>query len=92
MKEKNITLKPYDYDVQNDVYTTLFCNMPYETENGCTEIPAASYQLVVSALECILWDVYGKDRDVIKQACGIVSYLRDAQKMREYNRNREEKA
>lgn len=93
--EKTVTLKPFDYDVADDVYSCLFQHIPGETETGLMPTPAASYQLVVSALELVLWDVHGEQRDIIRKAIGITEYLRDVQKQRERTarmaaRNKEE--
>ena len=84
--EKTITLKPYDREVAEDVFSILFNNIENSTEDGLMELPSASYQLVVSALESIRWDVRGDDRETIKKAIGIVEGLRDKQKMREWRR------
>lgn len=84
--EKTITLKPYDREVSEDVFSVLFNHIDYSTEDGLMELPSASYQLVVSALESIRWDVRGDDRETIKKAIGIVEGLRDKQKMREWRR------
>lgn len=84
--EKTITLKPYDREVSEDVFSVLFNNIENSTEDGLMELPSASYQLVVSALESIRWDVRGDDRDTIKKAIGIVEGLRDKQKTREWRR------
>jgi len=83
MDNITITLKPYDDDVQNAVFRALFCSSSYSTETGLQEIPADSYQLVVSALDLIRWEAKGSDREIIKQAIQIVSRFRDQQKMRE---------
>lgn len=86
MKELTVTLKPYDYDIQDKVFSTLFCNVA-DREDGLTEVPAASYQLVVSALEYIQWELSdSKQRETMKHARAIVEYLRDKQKMREWDR------
>lgn len=81
-----ITLKPYDREVADNVFSVLFNHIEYSTEDGLSEIPSASYQLVVSALEMIRWDCKGDDREIIRKATGIVERLRDVQKMREWNR------
>lgn len=78
-------LKPYDYDVANEVFSALFMK-GLDREDGLIEIPAASLQLVVSALEYIRWDCKGEDREIMKKATGIVEWLRDQQKMREWDR------
>lgn len=83
MREKPVTLRPYDSDVADDVFSVLFYESDKETEAGLMEIPAASYQLVVSALELLVWETDGEDRDTIKNAMGIVRILRDRQKSRE---------
>lgn len=88
MKELTVTLKPYDYDIQDKVFSTLFCNVA-DRDDGLTEVPAASYQLVVSALEYILWELsVSKDRETVKRAREIVEGLRDRQKCREWDRKR----
>lgn len=87
--EKNVTLRPYDRDVAEDVFSVLFNHIDFSTEDGLMEVPSASYQLVVSALESIRWDVRGEAKETIKKAIGIVEGLRDAQKMREWRRKHE---
>lgn len=87
--EKTVTLKPYDRDVAEDVFSVLFNGIEYSTESGLMEVPSASYQLVVSALESIRWDVHGAEYDTIKKAIGIVEGLRDRQKMREWKRRQQ---
>lgn len=83
------TLRPYDYDCADDVFSILFCKTGNVTEDGLTEIPAASYQLIVSALELMLWEVTGtKNRDALKSTISLVERLRDCQKMREWKRER----
>lgn len=84
--EKTITLRPYDREVSDDVFSVLFNHIEYSTDDGLMEIPSASYQLVVSALESIRWDVSGDDRKTIKMAISIIEGLRDRQKMREWSR------
>ena len=86
MKEATITVKPYDRDAADEVFSVLFYGTEIETEEGLRELPAASYQLVVSALELIRWDVNGEDYKTITKAIGIVAGLRDKQKMREWKR------
>lgn len=86
MKELREKLVPYDRSVVDDVYSKLFNSGEFDTEEGLIEIPAASYQLVVSALELMLWEVNGKAHDTLKQAIGIIEGLRDTQKMREWKR------
>lgn len=83
--ELNMELKPYDYDVADEVFSSLFTK-GLDRGDGLIEIPAASLQLVVSALEYIAWDVYGENRAIVKTATAIVENLRDAQKRRENNR------
>lgn len=94
MEDSTVKLIPYDYDVADEVFIRLFrCwGNQYEREDGLTEIPAASYQLVVSALEYIRWDCSGENRDAIKKAISIVEGLRDCQKMREWKRERSKNA
>ncbi|MBO5969199.1 MAG: hypothetical protein J6S14_11960 [Clostridia bacterium] len=85
LKEKTMTVKPYDYDIADDLFPVLF-RTNVEREDGLTEIPAASLQMIVSALELIRWEVRGGDRAIIIQAEGIISGLRDIQKIRERKR------
>ena len=66
-------------------YVKLFCESPYE-HNGLKECPSSAYQLMVSALEFILWELNEEDWAIIKQAVGICERLRDEQKRREWNR------
>ena len=89
MKEMNVTLKPYDYDVADDVFSTLFYGSDKETEDGLKEIPAASYQLIVSALDMIRWEVHGDDYVTLMNTKFLMEKLRDKQKMREWNRKME---
>lgn len=80
-------IKPYDRESADMVFAKLFWTREFTTEDGLMEIPAASYQLVVSALELFLWEIKGADeRNAIKQAISVVEHLRDAQKMREWKR------
>ena len=65
-------LKAYDYDVADDVFSALFTK-GLDREDGLIEIPAASLQLVASALEYITWDASGQDREIIRKARGIVA-------------------
>ena len=83
--DKTMTVKPYDYDVADDLFPILF-RTNTEREDGLTEIPAASLQMVISALELIRWEVRGADHEIIKETIGIVSGLRDIQKNRERKR------
>lgn len=82
-------VKAYDSNSADQVFSELFCK-GLDREDGLKEIPSASLQLVVSALEYIRWDLYGEEREIIKKATAIVEGLRDEQKMREWRR-REEK-
>ena len=86
MREKTVTLRPYDREVSDDVFSVLFNGIEYETEEGLMELPAASYQLVISALELIRWDVCGDDAMTISNATAIIRCLRDRQELREWNR------
>lgn len=84
MKEKTVTLHPYDPDVIDDVFSVLFYGSDYETEEGLRELPADSYQLVISALDLIAWECnFGSERDTINKAGAILRRLRDKQKLRE---------
>ena len=87
---KTIELKPYDFHVTDTVFDELFTK-GLDREDGLREIPADSLQLVISALEYILWDVHAKhDRETIKFAISIVEGLRNQQKMREWKRRNEQ--
>ena len=81
-----IELKAYDRKCADKVFSELFYN-GLDREDGLIEIPAASIQLVVSALELLTWDVYGENRAVIRTAIAICENLRDQQKRREWNRD-----
>ena len=78
-------VKPYDYDVADAVFVALF-RTHTSTEDDLTEIPAASYQLVQSALEYMAWEATGQDREDIKAAMYAVEKLCYKQKMREFKR------
>ena len=78
-------IKAYDRSVADNVFHALF-ETGVDRPDGLTEIPAASYQLIVSALDYIAWELSGADRDTIKKAAGIIEYLRDKQKMVEWSR------
>lgn len=84
--EKTAVIKAYDSDSADAAFSILFAS-GIDGEDGLKEIPAASLQLVVSALEYILWDVRDrKDREALNRTIGTVEMLRDKQKMREYGR------
>lgn len=93
MDDSTVKLVPYDYDVADEVFNRLFISAgtKEQTEDGLCEIPAASYQLVVSALEYIRWETGGEWHDTINRAISIAEDLRDWQKMREWKREREQK-
>jgi len=84
--EKTVTLKPYDCDVADDVFSCLFRHTEHDREDGLTEMPSASYQLLISGMEDVLWELHGDDRDTIRRALAITERLRDEQKKREWNR------
>ena len=84
MKEKTVTLRPYDADVVDDVFSVLFYGSDVETEDGLRELPADSYQLVISALDLIAWECKCEDEhNTIKEATRIIRRFRDKQKLRE---------
>ena len=84
---KTVELKPFDRKVADDVYSCLFCHIETETEDGLMEIPSASYQLVVSALESMLWEARDmEEKTALRKAVGLVESYRDRQKMREWHR------
>lgn len=88
---KEVTLKPYDDEIAQDVFDCLF-HTNNETEDGYFEIPADSYQLVKSALELIKWEVRSAEgRDAISKTINLVAFLRDKQKAREWSREKEGK-
>ena len=88
MKEKTVTLRPYDADVVDDVFSVLFYGSDVETEDGLRELPAYSYQLVISALDLIAWECkFGDERDTVNKAASILRGLRDKQKLRERARH-----
>ncbi len=89
--EKTMVVKPYDRDVSDDVFSCLF-RTNVSRPDGLTEIPAASIQIVISALELLLWDCNGKDERIAVRKCiGIINRLREEQKDREWNRRKENK-
>ena len=80
-------LKPYNYDCADDVFSILFQESGHVTEDGLTEIPAASYQIVVSALEWMLWEVKSPENlETLRRVIKLVEGLRDCQKKREWKR------
>lgn len=89
-----IALSPFDYDVTDRVFAELFLEgcKSNDRDDGLTEIPAASYQLVVSALEAIRWELSGDDYTTLRKATAIVERLRDMQKRREWKRERSKNA
>lgn len=92
MKKEPITieLKPYDFHVTDAVYSHLFYVDQYETEDGLFEIPADSYQLVISALELIRWEVRGEeDREAFYRVESVLSHLERGQRQREWKRKEE---
>lgn len=84
-RELTLTVKPYD-DVSADAIFPILFRTNVEREDGLTEIPAASYQLVISALEQMTWESFGEDRATLRRAISVVDFLRDMQKGREYRR------
>ena len=85
---KEATIKAYDWESADNAFSVLFAN-GLDREDGLKEIPSASLQLLVSALEYVRWDCKGEDRDIIKRATAICERLRDEQKMREWGRRKE---
>lgn len=88
-KENNVFVAPYDYNAADELYDILFNGAQFSTEGGNKEIPAASYQLLVSGLEAASWDA--KDREdfkKIREAVAVVQRLRDEQKRREWKRRK----
>ena len=87
-KEKTMTVRPYDHDVADDIFSILFYGSDIETEEGLRELPAASYQLVISALELIRYEAHSEERNAVRQTISLCEYLRDVQKQREYKRSK----
>lgn len=85
-KEKIVTLRPYDNEVADDVFSVLFYGSSYKTEDGYMEVPADSYQLIVSALDLIRWEVHGDDYVALMRTKFLIEDLRDKQKRREFKR------
>ena len=88
--EEMMIVRPYDYDVADDVFRILFMITEHTREDGLEELPAASYQLVVSALEAVRWELHGEERENMSKAIATVERLRDEQKKREWKRERSE--
>lgn len=87
-KTKALTVTAYDRDVADEIFGLLFYNSPYSTEKGLMEIPSASYQLVISALELIKWDASGEDRDAIRRTISFCEQMRGDSNSREWKRKR----
>ena len=82
-------VKPYDYDAVDNIIHELFWSKDIKTneDRGLVEIPAASYQLIISGLKCAAWMPDNReDRETIRKACRLLEDLRDEQKQVESGR------
>lgn len=100
--EKTMLVKPYDYDVVDELtgillWTELFKDI---RGDGIMDIPAATLQLGINILESAKYYVSdltedlnkrASMREAILKAVGIMEHLRDAQKTREWKRKKEGK-
>ena len=84
-----IDVKAYDYDAVDNIIHELFWSKDIKTDEnrGLIEIPAASYQLIISGLKCAAWMSDNReDRETIRKACHLIEDLRDEQKQVESGR------
>ena len=84
-----IDVKAYDHDAVDNIIHELFWSKDIKTDEnrGLIEIPAASYQLIVSGLKCAAWMPDNReDREIIRKACHLIEDLRDKQKQVESGR------
>lgn len=98
--EKTLTVKPYDRDVVDDLTTILLWKDMVDRGDGYMDIPAATLQLGINILESAKYymsdltdnlDKREKYRETMRSAISIMEHLRDVQKIREWNRKKEEK-
>lgn len=84
-----INVKAYDHNAVDDIIHELFWSKDIKTDEtrGLIEIPAASYQLIISGLKCAAWMPDNReDRDIIRKACSLLETMRDNQKQVEWRR------
>lgn len=98
--EKTMVVKPYDSKVVDDLTTILLWKDMKDRGDGYMDIPAATLQLGINILESSKYYVSDLTEDLNKRASmresilkavGIMEHLRDAQKIREWNRKKEGK-
>ena len=98
--EKTMVVKPYDLKVVDDLTTILLWKDMVDRGDGCMDIPAATLQLGINILENAKYYVADLTQDLNKRAnmretilkaVEIMEHLRDAQKIRDWNRKKEGK-
>lgn len=98
--EKTMVVKPYDRDVVDELTSVLLWKDMVDRGDGLMDIPAATLQLGINILESAKYYVADLTQDLNKRASmreailkavGIMEHLRDAQKIREWNRKKEGK-
>lgn len=98
--EKTMVVKPYDSKVVDDLTSILLWKDMVDRGDGYMDIPAATLQLGINILESAKYymadltedlDKRSKCRAAMCNAIGIMERLRDVQKIREWNREREGK-
>lgn len=98
--EKMMVVKPYDLNVVDELTSVLLWKDMMDRGDGLMDIPAATLQLGINILESAKYymsdltenlDKRREYRETIVKAIGIMEHLRDAQKIREWNRKKEGK-
>lgn len=98
--EKTMVVKPYDYDVVDDLTSILMWKDMQDRGDGIMDIPAATLQLGINILENAKYYVAdltedlnkrASMREAILKAVGIMENIRDTQKTREWKRKKEGK-
>ncbi len=98
--EKTMVVKPYDSKVVEDLTTILLWKDMVDRGDGYMDVPAATLQLGINILESAKYymaditdnlDKRREYREAMAIAVGIMEHLRDAQKIREWNRKKEGK-
>ena len=98
--EKTMVVKPYDHDVVDELTTVLLWKDMVDRGDGYMDVPAATLQLGINILASAKYYVSdltedlnkrASMREAILRAVGIMEHLRDAQKIREWNRKKEGK-
>lgn len=98
--EKTMVVKPYDSKVVEDLTTILLWKDMVDRGDGYMDVPAATLQLGINILESAKYYVADLTQDLNKRASmreailkavEIMEHLRDAQKIREWNRKGERK-